>query len=73
MKPGEERLKQYLRRRARQPANRPQPYDNSWGWWMEQRMARVEAQLKWLLGLGAATLAGEVIRIALATFNLTQP
>ena len=68
---GEERLKEALRRR-RKPARtkRPEPYDADWGWWMEQRLDRLESQIKWLIGLAATTLATEVIRVASAAWKL---
>ena len=40
-----------------------------WGWWVEQRLERVEAQLRWLTGLAVSTLAAEVVRIALAALR----
>ena len=69
--PGEQRLRQSLQRR-RQRARRddPCPYDDDWGWWMEQRLSRLETQLKWLTGLASAALAAEVIRVALAAWGL---
>ena len=76
--PGETRLRQSLQRRRNQlqqafgRARRddPCPYDDDWGWWMEQRLSRLETQLKWLTGLASAALAAEVIRVALAAWGL---
>ena len=48
----------------------PKPYDHSWGWWIEQRLERLEGQMAWLIRLALATLAGEVIRIVLSTLSL---
>ncbi len=71
MKAGEKRLRDAIARR-RKPARskRPEPYDNDWGWWMEQRLGRLETQIKWLVGLAATTLASEVIRIATSAWKL---
>ena len=69
--PGEQRLRQTIHRR-RQRARRedPCPYDDNWGWWMEQRLSRLERQIKWLIGLAAGALVAEVIRVALAAWGL---
>ena len=70
-RPGEQRLRHALkRRRPHARKDDPQPYDQTWGWWIDKRLARVEARLKWILGLALTTLAAEVIRILLATLNL---
>lgn len=70
MKPGETRLRQVLRRRPSARQADPEPYDTDWGWWINTRLARVEAKLKWILGLALTTLAAEIVRIILATANL---
>jgi len=59
-------------RRYRKPARRdnPHPYDEDWGWWMEQRLARIEGQNKWLLRLVAGVLTAETLRIALAYLKI---
>jgi hypothetical protein len=68
---GEDRLRAAIRRKSARPARRsdPQPYDDDWGWWIEQRLARLEVQIKWLVGLAAGALAAEVIRLALEAFR----
>jgi hypothetical protein len=48
----------------------PQPYDNDWGWWMEKRLARLETQSRWLIGLAGAALAAQVVRVALGALGL---
>ena len=73
-RPGEKRLAEAVRK-ARQglgigKTSMPKPYDHSWGWWVEQRLERLEGQMAWLIRLALATLAGEVIRIVLGTLNL---
>jgi len=73
-RPGEVRLVAAVRK-ARQglgsgKSKNPKPYDHSWGWWIEQRLERLEGQMAWLIRLALATLAGEVIRIVLSTLNL---
>ena len=77
-RPGEERLASAARRllRSRLPAgskDTPKPYAHTWGWWVEQRLGRLEAQMAWLIRLALATLAGEVIRIVIGTLNLPTP
>ena len=69
--PGEQRLRQSLQRRQQRARKEdPCPYDDDWGWWMEQRLGRLETQIKWLITLAAAALAAEVIRVALAAWGL---
>ena len=72
MKPGEQRLRHALQRRKK-PARtaKPEPYDDDWGWWIDQRIGRLETQIKWLVGLAATTLATEVVRIASAAWKGT--
>jgi hypothetical protein len=68
---GEEKLRAAIdRRRQVTRQDDPEPYDPDWGWWINKRLARLETSLKWLVGLAAATLAAEVIRILLASLNL---
>jgi hypothetical protein len=73
-RPGEERLVDAVRKARKGlgtgKSNNPKPYDHSWGWWIEQRLERLEGQTAWLLRLALATLAGEVIRIVLGTMGL---
>jgi hypothetical protein len=63
-RPGERRLLDAIQRRKR-PARTecPRPYDADWGWWIEQRLGRVESQIKWLLGIALTTLTTEIIRV----------
>ena len=81
VRPGERRLRAAVKTlrvsktlsvSARDGARRedPQPYDDDWGWWIERRLRRIESQIKWLLGLAAAALLAEVIRVALAALGL---
>lgn len=68
---GADRLKKTIQRRAdRARRERPQPYDPDWGWWIQERIKRLETGQKWLISLAAATLAAEVIRIGLNTILL---
>jgi hypothetical protein len=48
----------------------PEPYDDDWGWWIEFRLGRIEVQIRWLVGLAAAALLAEVVRVALAALGL---
>ena len=72
--PGETRLARAVRSAGKKlgsgRGSGPKPYDHSWGWWVEQRLARLEGQMAWLIRLALATLAGEVIRIVLGTLSL---
>ena len=69
--PGETHLRQALRaRRGRARKDDPHPYDDDWGWWIEQRLSRLETQTKWLIGLATGALAAEVLRVALQAFGL---
>ncbi len=69
---GEERLQSAIRRHRDRQARitDPQPYDSDWGWWIEKRLARLETQSRWLLGLAGAALAAEVLRVALTALGL---
>jgi hypothetical protein len=71
-RPGEERLRAALRRHRdhRARVDDPRPYDNDWGWWMEKRLARLETQSRWLIGLAGAALVAEVLRVALNALGL---
>jgi len=83
--PGEQRLRAAVRsharrRRARQGpgpphlqprTDDPKPYDDDWGWWIEFRLGRIEAQIRWLLALAAGALLAEVVRVALTALGLT--
>lgn len=69
---GEDRLRAAIRRKSAQPARHcdPRPYDDDWGWWIEQRLARLETELKWLVGLAAGALVAQVIRLALQALGI---
>jgi hypothetical protein len=73
-RPGETRLVNAVRTARKGSgagkSSNPKPYDHSWGWWIEQRLERLEGQTAWLIRLALATLAGEVIRIVLGTMGL---
>jgi hypothetical protein len=71
-RPGEERLRAAIQRQRDRGArvSDPQPYDNDWGWWMEKRLARLETQSRWLIGLAGAALAAQVVRVALGALGL---
>ena len=69
--PGEEKLRQVLRRhrdRARQ--RDPTPYDNDWGWWIEYRVKQLEKRTNWLIALAAGILVAEIVRLGLAAFGV---
>jgi len=69
MTSGDDRLRAVIQRR-RQHARRddPHPYDNDWGWWIEERIARLENGQTWLIRVAISALAAEILRIiAIAT------
>lgn len=71
---GDERLWRAVRRlapqgRQRPPVPRPQP-DSEWGWAVEDRLARLEDQQRWLMRLVAGTLVVAVIQLALKALGI---
>ena len=67
-RPGEQRLKEAIRRRQQRPPTRdsdPKPYDENWGWWMERRLENLENGQKWLIRLAAGILLADIIRTLL--------
>lgn len=70
--PGEARLQAAIQRHRDRRARiaDPEPYDSAWGWWMEKRLARLETQSRWLIGLAGAALVAEVLRVALGALGL---
>jgi hypothetical protein len=68
-RPGEQRLKSAVNRilsRSSQPRrDDPQPYDELWGWWIEQRLEAIEKQQKWLIGLAVGALVAQLVRALL--------
>jgi hypothetical protein len=70
MRPGDKRLKAAVaRQKKRARKDQPIPYDDDWGWWIEQRLNHLEGNIKWLVGLAATTLAAEVLRILTSTWH----
>jgi hypothetical protein len=68
---GDERLKAAIaRRRAAARSEDPRPYDNAWGWWIEERIARLESGQLWLIRIGIGALVAEVIRILCLALGL---
>ncbi len=70
----DERLRRALRRlaaphRRRPPVPRPQP-DSEWGWAVEDRLARLEEQQRWLMRLVAGTLVVAVAQLALKALGV---
>lgn len=71
-RPGEQRLKSAVHRilhpepvegRNTPPRRKdPQPYDDLWGWWIEQRLNTIEKQQKWLIGLAVSALITQLVR-----------
>jgi hypothetical protein len=74
-RPGERRLREQLRRSARARRHRarsedPRPYDDDWGWWIEDRIARLENGQTWLIRIAIGALVAEIIRIITVTTGL---
>ena len=68
---GEQRLQAAIHRRQRRARqDDPAPYDHDWGWWIDKRLSRIEAQMKWLVVLAASALAAELLRILFSSLHL---
>jgi len=64
VKPGEERLKEVIRKqKARTRQDDPRPYDADWGWWVESRLHRLETGQLWLIRIAGAALAAQILRL----------
>ncbi len=75
MRPGEEKLRNAVRhvtQRRKQLARDqdPRPYDDSWGWWIEERIARLENGQTWLIRIAIGALVAEIIRIVFVATGL---
>jgi hypothetical protein len=57
-------------RRAAARSEDPRPYDDAWGWWIEERIARLESGQLWLIRIGIGALVAEVIRILCMALGL---
>ena len=74
MKAGERKLREALRSRRRAARSEdPRPYDDDWGWWVEDRIARLEKGQTWLIRIAIGALVAEIIRIAAVTVGLSPP
>jgi type IV secretory pathway component VirB8 len=61
---GDDRLRAAITRRKQQARSEdPRPYDDSWGWWVEERIARLEKGQTWLIRIAIGALIAEIIRI----------
>jgi hypothetical protein len=68
---GDARLKAALARRLRRARDEAaRPYDDAWGWWIEEGIARLENGQLWLIGIGIGARAAEIVRIILVTTGL---
>jgi len=64
MTSGEDKLREVIRQRRQLARDRdPRPYDDSWGWWIEERIARLENGQTWLIRIAIGALVAEIIRI----------
>ena len=65
-RPGDNRLSESIsryRNQARRDA--PKPYDDDWGWWIEQRLEKLESGQKWIIGLAISTLVATIAKTLL--------
>ena len=80
---GEERLKKAARlirslrgkqmtwRPAQEPRKHaPIPYDDTWGWWIQERTTALERKVNLILTLATTAVLGELIRIVLDLFGV---
>jgi hypothetical protein len=70
---GEARLKAAIERcseRGNPRSEDPRPYDPAWGWWIEDRIARLEQGQTWLIRIAIGALAAEIVRIVMVTTGL---
>jgi hypothetical protein len=71
MRPGEERLKKVVRLlRGKPRKENPVPYDDTWGWWIQERTTSLERKVNLILTLATTAVLGELIRIALDVFGV---
>jgi hypothetical protein len=72
--PGEERLKRAVRLlrglRGKPRRDDPIPYDDSWGWWIQERVATCERKVNLILTLATTAVLGELVRIVLSVFGV---
>jgi hypothetical protein len=68
---GDEKLKVAIARRQQAARDQdPKPYDNAWGWWIEERIARLENGQTWLIRIAIGALAAEIIRMIMAATGI---
>jgi hypothetical protein len=74
MRDGEKRLREVIRARRRPARSEdPRPYDDAWGWWIEDRIVRLENGQTWLIRIAIGALVAEIIRILTVTVGLGTP
>jgi hypothetical protein len=56
--------------RSHARADDPKPYDFAWGWWIEERITRLENGQTWLIRIAIGALVAEVLRIIMAATGL---
>jgi hypothetical protein len=68
---GDDRLTAAIARRQQHArSDDPHPYDDAWGWWIEDRIARLERGQLWLIRIAGAALAAEIIRVLCAALGI---
>jgi hypothetical protein len=71
MRPGEERLKKVVRLlRGKPRKDNPVPYDDAWGWWMQERIVTLEHKVNLILTLATTAVLAELFRILLDVFGV---
>jgi hypothetical protein len=68
---GDSRLKAAIARRKDQARSEdPKPYDPAWGWWIEERIARLENGQTWLIRIAVGALVAEIIRMIMVATGI---
>jgi hypothetical protein len=72
-RPGEQRLKKAVRSlRGRPRKDNPVPYDDTWGWWVQERIVTLEHKVNLILTLATTAVLAELFRIVLEAFGLLK-
>jgi hypothetical protein len=73
-RPGNARLLEAVARTRRKQSDArdedPKPYDPAWGWWIEERIARLENGQTWLIRIAVGALVAEIIRMIMVATGI---
>ncbi len=73
MTTGVERLKKAVRRYHGRPRKDcPVPYDDTWGWWIQERIVALERKVGLILTLATTAVLGELTRMVLDVFGVLK-